>query len=232
MKPALPITAALMLSMTAAAADFCITPNTTIPDNGTEIEIPVLFIASANETVGSIELDLLMSHDWVGDLLIKLRSPDGTIITLLDRSGIPSIGFPGPFGCGGQDISCTFSDTASIPAESICSTTLTPVIAGPVIPSMPLNAFNSETASGTWTLLVSDHSQYDTGSVLQVCLSIATNSGCPADLTGDGVLDFFDISAFLTAFGNQDPIADFSNDGSFDFFDISAFLAAYSTGCP
>jgi len=55
---------------------------------------------------------------------------------------------------------------------------------------------------------------------------------CPADLTGDGVLDFFDISAFLTAFANQDPEADFSDDGVFDFFDISAFLTAFSAGCP
>jgi len=55
---------------------------------------------------------------------------------------------------------------------------------------------------------------------------------CPADMNGDGVLDFFDISAFLTAFGNQDPAADFSDDGVFDFFDISAFLTEFSAGCP
>ncbi|MGV6814209.1 MAG: FG-GAP-like repeat-containing protein, partial [Phycisphaerales bacterium] len=55
---------------------------------------------------------------------------------------------------------------------------------------------------------------------------------CPADFTGDGTLDFFDVSAFLTAFNTMDPIADFTNDGNFDFFDISAFLAAYAAGCP
>ena len=45
-------------------------------------------------------------------------------------------------------------------------------------------------------------------------------------------LDFFDVSAFLSAFANQDPDADFTNDGIFDFFDVSAFLAAFATGCP
>jgi len=55
---------------------------------------------------------------------------------------------------------------------------------------------------------------------------------CPADLTGDGNLDFFDVSAFLGAFGLNDPIADFTGDGSFDFFDVSAFLNAFNTGCP
>ena len=55
---------------------------------------------------------------------------------------------------------------------------------------------------------------------------------CPADLTGDGVLDFFDVSAFLNAFNAMDPIADFTGDGAYDFFDVSAFLNAYNAGCP
>ena len=55
---------------------------------------------------------------------------------------------------------------------------------------------------------------------------------CLADLTGDGQLDFFDVSAFLSAFTSQDPAADFTGDGQFNFFDVSMFLAAYSAGCP
>ncbi len=55
---------------------------------------------------------------------------------------------------------------------------------------------------------------------------------CPADLTDDGILNFFDISAFLTAFNTQDPIADFTDDGVYDFFDVSAFLQAFAAGCP
>ncbi|MBL4810157.1 MAG: hypothetical protein JKY43_08915 [Phycisphaerales bacterium] len=63
-------------------------------------------------------------------------------------------------------------------------------------------------------------------------LGLRAEESCPADLTNDGTLDFFDIAAFLTAFTNQDPIADFTNNGTFDFFDISAFLTAFSAGCP
>jgi hypothetical protein len=55
---------------------------------------------------------------------------------------------------------------------------------------------------------------------------------CPADFTGEGNLDFFDVSAFLAAFGAEDPSADFTGEGNFDFFDVSAFLAAFSAGCP
>ncbi len=57
-------------------------------------------------------------------------------------------------------------------------------------------------------------------------------SGCPADIDGNGVLDFFDVSAFLSAYGAMDPSADFDGNGSFDFFDVSGFLAAFADGCP
>ena len=60
----------------------------------------------------------------------------------------------------------------------------------------------------------------------------ACESACLPDLTGDGLLNFFDISAFLNAFNAQDPIADFTGDGNFNFFDVSAFLNAYNAGCP
>jgi len=57
-------------------------------------------------------------------------------------------------------------------------------------------------------------------------------STCPADITGDGNLDFFDVSAFLGAFNAMNPAADFLPDGLFNFFDVSAFLQAYNAGCP
>ena len=62
-----------------------------------------------------------------------------------------------------------------------------------------------------------------TGSCAQVCL---------ADLTDDGLVNFFDVSAFLGAFSSEDPIADFDGNGVFNFFDVSAFLNAFSAGCP
>lgn len=56
---------------------------------------------------------------------------------------------------------------------------------------------------------------------------------CRADLSDDGQLDFFDVSAFLNAYLAQDLIADFSQDGNLSFFDVSLFLKAYSIGqCP
>ena len=55
---------------------------------------------------------------------------------------------------------------------------------------------------------------------------------CFPDLNDDGILNFFDISAFLNAYLAQDPIADFTGDGFFNFIDISAFLSSFNAGCP
>lgn len=55
---------------------------------------------------------------------------------------------------------------------------------------------------------------------------------CPADINGDGNLNFFDVSMFLTAFNNGNPLADFNLDGELNFFDVSGFLTAFNGGCP
>lgn len=55
---------------------------------------------------------------------------------------------------------------------------------------------------------------------------------CAADLTGDGALTFFDVTAFISAFNDRDSIGDFNADGLYDFFDVTAYLAAFQAGCP
>lgn len=55
---------------------------------------------------------------------------------------------------------------------------------------------------------------------------------CAIDLNNDGQLNFFDVSVFLVAFSNQEPLADLNNDGNYDFFDVSAFLVRFKAGCP
>ncbi|MDF1809738.1 MAG: S8 family serine peptidase [Phycisphaerales bacterium] len=57
-------------------------------------------------------------------------------------------------------------------------------------------------------------------------------STCAADINGDGDLNFFDVSAYLSAFGAADLIADFNGDGELNFFDVSAFVTALNAGCP
>ena len=55
---------------------------------------------------------------------------------------------------------------------------------------------------------------------------------CPADFSGDGMLNFVDVSLFMFAVSSGNPDADMTGDGLLNFFDISAFIAAMGEGCP
>lgn len=58
--------------------------------------------------------------------------------------------------------------------------------------------------------------------------------GCVADLADPaGVLNFFDVAAFISLYGAGDPSADLAAPfGVLNFFDVSAYIAAYNAGCP
>jgi len=71
-----------------------------------------------------------------------------------------------------------------------------------------------------------------TGAELHNPANYVLFNNCRADMTDDGMLNFFDISAFLNAFSVMDPAADFDNNNSFNFFDVSAFLSLFAAGCP
>ncbi|MCA9299334.1 MAG: hypothetical protein KDA28_09720, partial [Phycisphaerales bacterium] len=54
---------------------------------------------------------------------------------------------------------------------------------------------------------------------------------CAADLNADGVLDIFDVLAYIAAFDAEDPSADMNGDGSFDIFDVLLYLRLFEEGC-
>ncbi len=57
--------------------------------------------------------------------------------------------------------------------------------------------------------------------------------GCVADINGDGVLNFFDVSAFISLYNSQNPDADLAAPfGVFNFFDVAEYISAYNDGCP
>jgi hypothetical protein len=61
------------------------------------------------------------------------------------------------------------------------------------------------------------------------------DGGCSAaDLAEPyGVLNFFDLAAYMGLFTAQDPAADLAAPfGVFNFFDVAAFLTAFNAGCP
>ncbi|MDF1810479.1 MAG: GC-type dockerin domain-anchored protein [Phycisphaerales bacterium] len=58
------------------------------------------------------------------------------------------------------------------------------------------------------------------------------DSPCVADLNGDGTLNFFDVSEFLSLFGAGDNSVDLNGDGTLNFFDVSEYLTLFGAGCP
>ncbi|MCC6678605.1 MAG: hypothetical protein IT436_15840 [Phycisphaerales bacterium] len=54
---------------------------------------------------------------------------------------------------------------------------------------------------------------------------------CPADLNGDGLVDFADYLEFLNLYDAGDLRVDFTEDGLVDFADYLEFLSLYDAGC-
>ena len=99
----------------------------------------------------------------------------------------------------------------------------------PVIP-FELPTLGSNTAGVLFTL--SPQSIAIDASITIAIHGNGSPASCAADLSGDGLLNFFDVSTFINAFGNNDPLADFDGNGVINFFDVSDFLAAFTAGCP
>lgn len=72
-------------------------PGLAIRDNAT---VSHSFTISSPIDIQYVELDIDVSHSFIGDLTITLTSPDGTISTLVDRPGRSG----GGFGTGQDDI--------------------------------------------------------------------------------------------------------------------------------
>ena len=89
--------------------------------------------------------------------------------------------------------------------------------------------FNTDLLPGANTVTVV--AVEDSGNA-NVLTETVTLGSCVADFTGDSELNFFDVSAFLSAFSAQNPSADLNADSVFNFFDVSAFLSAFNAGCP
>ena len=114
----------------------------------------------ANVAIEDLQVFVQIRHGYVGDLRLRLRGPDGTVVTLLDRPGHPNT----PFGCSDRDMEVLFSDAASLDLENHC-TGSNPWYAGEGKPVGRLDVFDGKTSRGTWVLTASDHSGGDSGSI-------------------------------------------------------------------
>ncbi|MDA8019746.1 MAG: proprotein convertase P-domain-containing protein [Thermoanaerobaculia bacterium] len=133
-----------------------------VPD-GVPAGVESTLVIDTDVILGGLQVEVDIEHTWVGDLTIRLRSPAATEIVLLDRPGVPS----DPLGCANNDVRVTFSDSAVVDPELICSASSSePWVTGPVLPVAALSAFDGESSQGTWTLTVSDDIAGDLGTLV------------------------------------------------------------------
>ena len=139
-------------SSTAAVA-------TAIPDND-----PVGLTSTLDVTddfdITDLNVNLDITHTWMGDLAVTLTAPDGvTTVQLTDRPGFPAT----LFGCNNVDpaINVDLDDEAVATIEDSCPE---PYV-GMFIPNEALSAFDGMSTLGTWTLNISDNVGGDTGTL-------------------------------------------------------------------
>lgn len=139
-------------------------------------------VMAADAIITDVNVEVDIKHSWVGDLTIELRSPNGTTVTLLDRPGHPN----SVSGCGDDDMDVVFDDSAADDLEDHCLDTI-PWFTGTARPVGSLADFNGESMQGTWSLLVTDSADYDTGWIAdwRLVTTPANNAGCtPCEGTG------------------------------------------------
>jgi len=159
-------------------------PDVGIPDNsinafpsdfnpGTPATIDVVVPAGFEGVIDDLNVQLTITHAYVGDLIVTLTSPAGTVVTLIDRPG--RAGGVGGHGCSQNNIDVVLDDEAATEADLQCSTT-DPAIGGTQQPFGNLSDFDGEAISGTWTLTAEDYFPLDPGTFVAdgICFSGAT----------------------------------------------------------
>lgn len=135
------------------------------------LDVPVTAV------IGSAQVNIQISHTWVGDLEARLTTPWGADIVLFDQPGVPG----SQYGCGNDNINVTFSDAATNNAAALegqCNTN--PALSGTFQPIMPLSVLNGQDAGGEWQLYVDDNVGEDGGSIDQWSMTFCFQSDIPA----------------------------------------------------
>ena len=237
---------AMLVPVVTLAADELVVESTLVQpvpdDSGSSSTLVEFVVPSPGDPVVTtgVRLSLRLEHPWVGDLRATLRSPDGSSeVVLLDRPGLVPAGFPGPFGCGGDDLDVVFDDSATASAQDTCSLVASPVLAGPMRPLQALQLLSGIDPEGSWLLTVTDLQPGDSGQVLGASLlvdfevdcdqdGLPDECTCAGDLDGDGLVGGADLSGLLSQW-NGTGEADLDSNGVVDGADLAILISAWGS---
>ncbi len=137
------------------------------------------FSVTGSFTVSDVNVGVLASHTYRGDLVMYLVSPNGTRVQLTAGSGSNSAA---NFNAAFDDEAST-SITSYTSNDTATSTTVVPPYNGSYRPASALTAFDGQAAGGTWTLEICDQFAQDSGTFFQATLFLAENPTNYADLS-------------------------------------------------
>lgn len=174
-----------------------LSPGVTFGLNPETVNVDVQITDSG--TVQDVNLTVTITHTYVSDMIITLRSPQGTEAILFNHLGL-----------NGDNLTNTVFDDEA--AESI--TDGSPPYTGSFRPGEPLSAFDGEPVNGTWRITVEDTEFFDEGTFVSARLDFVTASGdCEppldvpdpptGDMNGDGSVTFGDAQAVFECFMND-----------------------------
>ena len=155
-------TGTLSCANTFSATDFSNATIATIENSVGYVPI----VVDAGVTIGSVTVDLNLTHEYLGDIIVYLEGPTAI--------GSPMISlFEEPCG-DAENIIATISDSGT-PFECW----FTPAISGTVLPKQALSTFNNLSAQGEWRLYVVDAYDNDGGIInsatLNFCNVVSAN---------------------------------------------------------
>ena len=180
--------------------------------NGTEF---VEYVVSLDGDLDSLEAELTFTNGdedgtWAGDVAVQITAPSGECIEV-----------------GSYNVeTCVNGILEDFPAEWDVADSgeysFTFALCG-----------QSLSGAGDWTIRLTHG--YDTGTDDQwsgtLTFGVLTDEApCPADLSGDGVVGFSDLSIILSNWLTSDG-GDVNGDGETNFSDLSLVLSAWGTEC-
>ncbi|HQR07733.1 MAG TPA: proprotein convertase P-domain-containing protein, partial [Gemmatales bacterium] len=115
-----------------------------------------------SNVIGAVRVTIKVSHGWMSDMVIKLRSPSGKEVLLANRRGN-----------GGKGYNNTVFDDGALKSLSQGGGLFT----GSFRPELPLSVFKGSSTKGTWSLIIEDKARGDAGALLAWSLSFDSASG-------------------------------------------------------
>lgn len=178
---------AVITAFAGSASAAVVGSNTTIQTIADNSTISSIINIGTHGTIGSLGISVAVDHTWVGDLIYQLVH-DGITVTLMDRPGdyLGSI----PLGDStnlSANHALTFSDAASVAAETIgagCNDNQTVGVPNGCrntlfIPEQALSTFAGADVFGDWILRISDNAGGDTGQLANWSLTANLRSSVP-----------------------------------------------------